>query len=177
MLQLGYSVSCGVRDTYGIMGFGFVIVSSSHSVQDILTALLLFIHAAPALVRGMESSAFQHNLEALIHSKLEPTKSVSEAAEVNWAQIDEKQYNFSLKQDQVTILKEPTLVNSEVLAQFTHDLFLGPERKLMIVASSLAGDHLQSTVPPSEYEYKNICIHTPAELLAVEGVSMYPGLM
>ena len=83
-------MNCGVRDTFGVLGFGFQIVSSSHSVSAIVEALLEFIAGIPSYVLDMDDSTYTNYLKALINVKNEPCISLCESAETHWSQIEER---------------------------------------------------------------------------------------
>ena len=134
---MGYSVSCGVRDTYGVLGFGFQIVSSSHSIPNILEALFIYIKSLPMYITTTEASFFDNNIKALISLKSEPPITMSESTEANWMQIEERRLNFSLKQEQLHILNDKLLINQDTMKEFCEILFLNESTtKLMVVEAS-----------------------------------------
>jgi hypothetical protein len=62
--------------------------------------------------------------------------SLSTSAENEWPQIEERRYNFTIKADQVRILRNDLLVNRDIISEFSYDLLLGPLSKLLIIQSS-----------------------------------------
>jgi len=159
-----------------VTGFGVIVVSGSHSVAQVQEALLEFIRNAPALIRAMDSQAFQNYVTSLITKKAEPPTSLSEATDVNWSQIDDRKYNFYLKEEMVKILESEVLVNKEVMASFAAELLTGEKRRFMIVQASLSSPQSVCPLPISEGVSDSIIIHDPSQLHAHPKTTFYPNL-
>jgi nardilysin len=114
--QLGYSVSCGARDNFGVLEFYFSIVSSSHSINDVLKALSEYIRTVPQSLSSMKLSdadmvpgrsskyIFLDQIKSQIDLKLRPDPTLEGAAKLNWRAIKSRRYNFDRLREQVSIL-------------------------------------------------------------------------
>lgn len=105
--QLGYELSCGARHTYGVLGFCFRVVSSSHSAGSLQEELLLFAHTcAQAIIAQTVSSSspasthpttttLSEHIQALITKKTTAHKSLKERAEGHWAEVEDRRFSLS----------------------------------------------------------------------------------
>ncbi len=141
-LQLGYSVSSGVRQTYGMMGFCFKVVSASHDANQIIASVQTFISDIPNLISAMSEDEFADNVAALTHNLLDPFSSLSESANNNWSQIDERRLEFGERFEKALLLQDTTLIsNKQIIIDFSSALFCGDQRKLLVVQAT---PHLQA---------------------------------
>ena len=110
-------MSCGVRQTYGVLGFCFQVVSSAFPVHAIQEAMLTFIESIEEnVIGGMSEELYLNNVTALVNSKLEPELSLNESATRNWAEIDDSRYDFQLHAKQAELLLIRQKVASETHA-------------------------------------------------------------
>ena len=106
--QLGYELSCGARHTYGVLGFCFRVVSSSHSAGSLQEELLLFAHtcAQTIIAQTVSSSSppasshpttttLSEHIQALITKKTTAHKSLKERAEGHWAEVEDRRFSLS----------------------------------------------------------------------------------
>ena len=154
-----------------------IVVSGSHTVAQVQDAVLEFVSHAPALIPAMDSHAFQSYVTSLINKKMEPPTSLSEATEVNWSQIDDRKYNFYLKEEMVKILESEVLVNQEVMASFAAELLTGEKRRFMIVQASLSSPQNVCPLPASEGVSECVIIHEPSQLHTHPKTTFYPNLV
>ena len=63
--QLGYSVNCGTRNTFGVLGFVFSVVSSSHTVAQVQEAILKFAQSVPKLIAKMNRDDWLDYVESM----------------------------------------------------------------------------------------------------------------
>lgn len=151
-------------------------MSGSHSVAQVQNAVLEFVRQAPDLIRAMDGAVFRDYVRSVVNKKLEPPVSLSEATDVNWVQIDDRKYNFYLKEEMVKILSSEELINQEVMASFASDLFTGDKRRFMVVQSSLESQQQVCPLPESEGVSNCIIVHDPSQLHSLPDVTFYPNL-
>lgn len=114
--QMGYSVSCGARDNFGVLEFYFSVVSSSHLITDVMKAVSDFIIAIPSFIASMILNAtetppsgssnyiFLDQIKSQIDLKLRPEPTLYGSAKLNWTSIKSRRYNFDRFKEQVLIL-------------------------------------------------------------------------
>lgn len=132
---MGYSVSCGMRQSHGRLGFAFKIVSSSHSLEQITSAIMNFAFTAHDLVSSFSVDHVQSHIDALIDAKLQPDLSLSDRTNSDWSQISEELYDFTIKTQQVRILQNAKKVSRERMITFAKDFFVGKCRAIVSLAS------------------------------------------
>eukprot|EP01036_Dinobryon_divergens_P028603 gene28603-37574_t len=154
--QLGYELSCGARHTFGVLGFCFRVVSSSHSSGVLLDELLGFTHTCSEAIiahistttnSGKEgtttttttTTTLSEHIQALITKKTTPYKSLREQAEGHWAEVEERRYDFTVNQKEAQVLKEMLAGDVELakadLTHFASQLFNEQPRMLIVVAA------------------------------------------
>jgi secreted Zn-dependent insulinase-like peptidase len=114
--QIGYSVSCGARDNFGVLEFYFSVVSSSHLITDVMKAVSDYIVAIPSFISSMILSSveippselcgyvFLDQIKSQIDLKLRPDTTLHGSAKLNWTSIKSRRYNFDRFREQVLIL-------------------------------------------------------------------------
>jgi secreted Zn-dependent insulinase-like peptidase len=165
-----------MRDTYGILGFGFQVVSASHPIELILKSTMKFIYEIPHFILNMEKRIYQNNINALISTKMEIPVSLSESADVNWTQIDERRFHFTSKYDQVKILQDVNLISQDVLSTFSKNLFDGSDTRLMIVETSVENSQVPVISDDPNKQIENVFLASPMQLHTYPGVILYPNL-
>ena len=55
--QMGYSVNCGIRETFGVLGFCFTVTSASHSIEEVRKAIYAFVENIPHFISSMKLTA------------------------------------------------------------------------------------------------------------------------
>ena len=132
--QLGYSVSCGARNTYGVLGFAFQVTSSSHSVANIQAAILAFVIAVPATLRSVHKDDFLDTLASLVNEKTAPDLCLADASDVNWEEISDRRYDFAARGRHAEMLREELrAAGREGLAGFCCDFLLAEGRRVLSV--------------------------------------------
>ena len=133
--QLGYSVSCGVRQTYGTLGFCFQVQSSKFPVHEITKAILTFVSEIPAKIAGLDAGQYLVQVNALRGNRLTPPQSLSEAARAHWSEIEDAHYCFFSAKKQAALLEDARLSAQSALQQFSQKLFLGEPKVLVVQAT------------------------------------------
>ena len=119
--QIGYSVSCGVRETFGILGFCFHVVSASCSLDEIRCSIFKFVESIPDLLASMKPQSndpsttsqvknstveyiFSDHIKSLIDLKIRPDSTLLDAAKTRWSLIEERCYFFDRSTEQAAFL-------------------------------------------------------------------------
>lgn len=101
-------MSCGLRQTFGTLGFCFKVVSSSFSIAHVLSSILEFMAKIPKEL--LLDCGWQHyldNTNALIDNKLRRFRTMNEAAGHHWSVIEDRLYDhFDENEKQAALLKE-----------------------------------------------------------------------
>ena len=133
--QLGYSVSCSARNTYGVIGFIFSVVSSSCPVAEVQRVILQYVQGVPRYLSSMQKFEFQEHVESLVNDKIQPPANLYEAAGNNAYAIQEKHYRFDTRLEEATILRAQS---REGLSKFATQLLQPQTRRLLVVQVSLS---------------------------------------
>lgn len=159
--QLGYSVSCSTRNTFGVLGFVFSVVSSSFSVRHVQDEILAFAQAVPRLVSAMHREDWLDHVDALVSQRMQPPKSISDAANGTIGCVAERRYDlFDTKAVELAALRALT---KEGLAAFAERLFAPQSRRLLavqvsfedapaLVSDALAGAPQRVLTDPAELQ-------------------------
>ena len=131
--QLGYHVECDVRQTFGVLGFCFTVVTSSHSAEEVQNAIFKFASSTAEFLMKYSDDGFVSNVNALRDRLLQLHPSLSIAARDIWTEIEESRFAFNHATMQAALL---STIKREELAAFANALFCS-ERKLLIVHSSV----------------------------------------
>jgi secreted Zn-dependent insulinase-like peptidase len=136
MLQLGYSVSCGVRQTYGTLGFCFQVVASKFPVEALTSAVLAFVASIPdTVVAGFSAEAYLDNLRAVRAHKRTPVQSLNEAAQMLREEVEEGHGCLHVAHKQADLLDREEDFSQEALVRFSREVFLEKPRLLLVQAT------------------------------------------
>ena len=129
-------MSCGVRQTYGTLGFCFQVQSSKFPVHEITHSILSFVSDIPSkIVAELAAERYQDQVNALRGNKLAPPPSLSEAARAHWSEIEDAHYCFFSAKQQANLLDDAHLCGQSALQTFSHKLFLGAPKVLVVLAT------------------------------------------
>ena len=134
--QLGYSVSCGMRNTFSVVGFCFQVVSSAYSVTQVQAAILAFASDVPKLVLKLSEADFDSHIESVRNSYLQPDATLEEAAASSWNEIEDRQFDFEKKHKLAAVVSG---LSKSALAKFGADVLFPASRKLLCVQASFEG--------------------------------------
>jgi hypothetical protein len=124
-----------MRQSHGRLGYAFKIVSSSHSLEQILSAILTFAWTSHELIASLSIDHLQNHIQAMIENKLQPDLSLSERVNQHWNQISEELYDFTIKQQQVELLRDGERVNQERVLNLANEMFRKKCRVIVSLAS------------------------------------------
>jgi nardilysin len=131
--QVGYNVSCGVRHTYGILGFCFFVLTNSHTSEQVQSSVSTFAADAADYIMEISDKDYISNVESLREHFLQPPNSLSVAARDAWTEIEEKREIFDHGRVQAAIVAN---ISKKELAAFCFALFCS-ERRLLVTHSSV----------------------------------------
>jgi len=132
--QLGYSVSCSARSTFGILGFIFSVVSSSYTVAEVQRAILAYVAGIPRYLKTLQKDEFVDHVESLCNDKVQPPTSLLEAFSNNMYCVQDRRYDFDVRAEEIALLAG---VTRESLSNFAAQMFSHDKRRLMSVQASL----------------------------------------
>ncbi|KAK9862426.1 hypothetical protein WJX84_001898 [Apatococcus fuscideae] len=124
--QLGYSVSCGIRQTFGILGFCLDIVSGSKSPGHLDERIDAFLTGFETTLKKLPRDDFEDNREALIAQKLQKDRSLLDESDRHWEQIEHHRYVFNEREQEVAELQK--LSKQAVLGYFQR--FVAPSSRV-----------------------------------------------
>ncbi|XP_046397980.1 nardilysin [Ischnura elegans] len=110
--QLGYNVSCSLRDTFGILGFTVTVNTHAdkHNVDDVDNKVEDFLHSFYSLVMSPEGAQeLEEVRDALIKIKSCVDNQLEEEVSKNWGEIISSDYIFDRLQREIKCLQELTV--------------------------------------------------------------------
>ena len=109
-------------------------VSSSFTVQEVLDEIINFAKGVPRLITKMHRDDWADHIESLVSNRLQPPKSIYDAAGSTSACVIERRYDlFDTKSAEVATLKKLT---KDGLAAFATDLLGASTRRMLVVQAS-----------------------------------------
>lgn len=94
--ELGYDVSCIVRMTHGILGYGVMVQSSLFSAEYIADCIDRFMADFEEAIELMPDEHFHDHVQAQILKKLEPDHNLSATTHRYWYEITSGRLNFDI---------------------------------------------------------------------------------
>ncbi|CEG49336.1 nardilysin-like protein [Plasmopara halstedii] len=127
--ELGYDVSCTVRVTNGILGFGVMVQSSMFAAEYISSCVNRFMIDFEEAIEMMIDKHFDDHVQAQILLKLEPDHNLLETTQRYWYEITTRRFAFDI--DAQLAKEMETLTKSEI-AQHYRKWILENPKKLII---------------------------------------------
>ncbi|KAK1931534.1 Nardilysin [Phytophthora citrophthora] len=97
--QLGYTVTCSIRDTHGVLGLSVSVQSASHAAGAVAKQLDVFLHEDfphEFLFSAMSPKHFAATLQTLQRAYARPDTSLTEESERYWEEIVSGRLEFDL---------------------------------------------------------------------------------
>ncbi|KAI9906073.1 hypothetical protein PsorP6_013696 [Peronosclerospora sorghi] len=151
--ELGYDVSCTVRLTNGILGFGVMVQSSLFAAEYIAECIDRFMVDFEEAIEMMADEHFRDHIQAQILLKLEPDHNLLESAQHFWYEITSRRFAFDL--DAQLAKEMEKLTKSEMVLLFREWILQNP-KKLSV--------HVIGRSNPAEKGYNKPKCATEAEL-------------
>ncbi|CAK9096568.1 Insulin-degrading enzyme (Insulin protease) (Insulinase) (Insulysin) [Durusdinium trenchii] len=85
--QLGYSVGCSTRDTFGVHGFSIYVLSAVQRPPNLLKAVETFLQDFARQLRDWPLDKFNSHMVGLGGRMLEPKRTLAEIHEACWSEI------------------------------------------------------------------------------------------
>lgn len=135
--QLGYDVSCNLRDNYGILGYSIDIHSQENkfSVDHVNERIENYRNELLSIIEKMPHAEFEEYKATLAKIKLTEDSKLNEEVVRNWGEITTGDYSFDRHHKEVETLV--TISHAEFL-QFYRDNYGANERKFstQVIGSS-----------------------------------------
>ncbi|KAK2571167.1 Nardilysin [Acropora cervicornis] len=106
--QLGYSVFCTCRKTFGILGFSVTVQTQAtkFSAEHVDCRIDAFLEQFGATLSSMTEEDFSSQVDSLIELKEHKDLSLAEEADRNWTEIRDQTYLFDRKKREVESLRK-----------------------------------------------------------------------
>lgn len=142
--QLGYSVSCGLRNTNGVLGFCIRLESERHDPPYIHGRIEHFLSRFRDYLFHLTDHAYYRQVAALIHNKLQREPSLTEETDRFWTEVIDRRYCFDVARSEVAALL--TLKKQRVVDCFDAWLAVGSvrARHLCIQVTGQSSKHAQA---------------------------------
>lgn len=136
--QLGYTVSSGVRNTHGVLGFCLHVQSAKQGCHFLDGRMEAFLAAFAHTLQAMPDAEFARNKASLISAKLQKDRAVVEEAERWWDAVWHRHWAWGLREQEASAVAQ--LTKAQLIAWYgTH---LAPDsqqrRKMEVRVSSRA---------------------------------------
>lgn len=138
--QLGYSVSCAMKNDEEIYGLSIVVESQEkrNSARLVDARIEKFLWDFTTLLSEMHDEDFETMKRSIINQRRSLDIDLESEVNRNWCEVREKKYNFERNEIEARQLE---ILNKNSLAIFFRDHFLGEcRRKLSIQILANAGD-------------------------------------
>ena len=105
LVQLGYDVSNFVSTLVCTYGYVFKVVSNSHSVDHITTALFDFVCSEMiTLIQGMPTTELLTHTQALLDKYTFPSMDLHDEALHYWSEVECERYSFKVSEEKASLL-------------------------------------------------------------------------
>ena len=153
--QIGYSVSCDPRWSFGVIGMSFRVTTTCKSAFEICHRIDSFLLSFREEIFKMNREEFMEHVIGLAKSKLEKCDSLEEETGQFWYEIIESRYDFEVHRNEAERLR--TIQKQEVLDGF--DKWLNPNnpnrRKIEVCAIGISDGSASQDRPMVEDENVN----------------------
>ncbi|KAJ0400789.1 hypothetical protein P43SY_004884 [Pythium insidiosum] len=127
--ELGYDVSCTVRLTHGVIGFGVMVESSLFKADYITSCIENFLVEFEQAIMSMSEEHFQDHVTAQLLKKREPDHTMLEVVQRLWYEITSGRVMFDINEQLAAELEQCT---KEHLLAYYREWILRQPRKLLI---------------------------------------------
>ncbi|KUF98905.1 MMS19 nucleotide excision repair protein [Phytophthora nicotianae] len=128
-LRAGYDVSCTVRVTNGILGFGVMVQSSLFAAEYITACVDRFMVDFEEAIEMMADEHFHDHIQAQILLKLEPDHNLLETTHHYWYEITSRRLAFDMD---AQLAKEMETLTKSEMAQHYREWILQSPKKLIV---------------------------------------------
>lgn len=149
--ELGYDVSCTVRVTHGIIGFGVMVQSSLFDAKYIAYCIERFMIEFKEAIGRMPIEHFRDHVRAQILKKLEPDHNLLETTHRYWHEIASGRLDFDIDEK---LAKELEKCTKRELAKRYRKWFLNNPKKLVVHVVGQASQPAKSANGESKAQAK-----------------------
>ncbi|DBA04210.1 TPA: hypothetical protein N0F65_004318 [Lagenidium giganteum] len=128
--ELGYDVSCTVRITHGVLGFGVMVQSSQFAAEHIATCVDRFMIDFEAAIGALSDQHFADHVAAQIQKKLEPDHNLLEATHRIWYEIASGRMEFDIDEK---LAEEFKTCTKHEMIEFYRSWILANPKKLVVM--------------------------------------------
>ena len=104
--QIGYSVSCGVKWTCGVVGMEWHVVSAVMKPSEIEAAIDAFLASWPSKMASLDVEEWDEAVKGLAREKSEPFDSVADEAEFLHGEVTSGRRAWGVVRDEVAALRQ-----------------------------------------------------------------------
>lgn len=127
--ELGYDVSCTVRVTHGILGFGVSVESSLFDAEYISGCVDQFLVDFEEAIAAMPEEHFRDHVQAQIMKKREPDHNLLETTHRFWYEISSRRLVFDIDE---LLVRELETSNQEEMIHHYREWILENPKKLTV---------------------------------------------
>ncbi|XP_078353430.1 nardilysin-like [Oculina patagonica] len=108
--QLGYSVFCTCRNTFGVLGFSVTVQTQAgkFSAEHVDSRIDAFLDEFGETLRSLTDDDFKSQVDSLIELKEHEDLSLADEADRNWTEVLDQTYIFNRKRREVDTLRKLT---------------------------------------------------------------------
>ncbi|MCP4298421.1 MAG: hypothetical protein GY786_22780, partial [Proteobacteria bacterium] len=145
MEQLGYIVWSGQRKINKIDGMYFLVQSGNQSASHLQERIETFLINFRKKLSQLSKAEFENFRESTIARKKEQSKTLNEATNVIWQVIDDRSYDFKVRENEIEALYKIT--QGEVMELYDR-LFISSTEKSSLFIQALG----KNQIPPEDKE-------------------------
>lgn len=129
--QLGYDVTCGIRDNHGVLGYTITINSQENkfTAEHIEQRIEHFRTELINIIKNMPNNDFELIRESVVKMKLKEDNDLGDEVTRNWTEVTSDEYIFDRAQQEVNELRA---ITQNDLLQFYLSHYGDKEQKLSI---------------------------------------------
>ncbi|CAM9605254.1 unnamed protein product [Sphacelaria rigidula] len=124
--QLGYSVSCSPRLTYGVLGFCITAQSAAYGPAHLYRRVRAFMKSFRDTMASMTDKVFSTHMSSAAANKLQPDNTLNEEAQRHWPEINSGRRTFHVNVQEAHAMR--LLEQSAVLKAYEEWFLTGATR-------------------------------------------------
>ncbi|XP_031561140.1 nardilysin-like [Actinia tenebrosa] len=138
--QLGYSVFCACRNTFGIIGFSVTVQSQAEkfSVTHIQSRIDSFLEEFKGILETTKDKDFQSQVDSLIELKQHEDLSLADETNKNWYEVLDQTYLFDRNKREIEALRK--LTKEDVIQCYKSHMKNGDKYKKLSIQIVGSGD-------------------------------------
>jgi secreted Zn-dependent insulinase-like peptidase len=148
--QLGYTVHCDHRSTYGVVGFYFNIISASHTTAHLEDRIEHFCNCALSYLKNMSIEEYKKRLKTYSIALSEPHTDLEESADEMWQGVTDRHECFDGIDKRVA--SSVLSIGKEELVQWWSTYVVAKENRRKLVVCVNAGKVTKHGCSPDNEE-------------------------